>query len=82
MVAGIWKRYETPEGAVLGVSMLTVNADGHGVMGRMHRSNEEKRSVVILRPDDYDAWLHTDDAEEARVMMQLWPAEEMFAEAS
>ena len=28
-------------------------------MGRMHRPNDEKRSVVILRPDDYDEWLHS-----------------------
>lgn len=79
-VAGIWKRYDTPHGPVVGVTMLTVNADGHGVMGRMHRPNEEKRSVALLRPADYDEWLHTTNVEAARAMLQLLPADEMRAE--
>jgi putative SOS response-associated peptidase YedK len=37
--------------------MLTVNADGHLVMKRFHRPEDEKRMVVILKPEDYDAWL-------------------------
>ncbi len=78
-VAGLWKSYDTPRGPVTGVTMLTVNADGHGVMGRMHRPNEEKRSVVILRPGDYEEWLHTTNVEAARSMLQLLPAEEMMA---
>lgn len=80
-VAGIWTKYEDSDGRTLvGMSMLTVNADGHAVMGRMHRPDDEKRSVVILRPEDYDEWLHTTNVEAARSMLQLWPAEEMWAE--
>jgi putative SOS response-associated peptidase YedK len=79
-VAGIWKRYETSSGPLVGLSMLTVNADGHAVMGRMHRPDEEKRSVVILRPEDCDEWLHTTHVEAARTMLRLWPAEDMVAE--
>jgi len=78
-VAGIWKRYDTPQGPLIGVSMLTVNADGHAVMGRMHRPGDEKRSVVILRPADYDEWLHTKNVEAARAMLRLYPAEDMVA---
>lgn len=52
--------------------------DGHPVMGRMHRPGDEKRSVVILRPADYDEWLHTDNVESVRTMLQLFPAEEML----
>jgi hypothetical protein len=59
------------DGPVLGVTMLTVKADGHPVMGRMHRPNAEKRSVVILRPADYDEWLHTTNVEAARSMLTL-----------
>lgn len=62
-----------------GMSMLTVNADGHAVMSRMHKPNDDKRSVVILRPDDYDEWLHTKNVEAARGMLQLYPADEMEA---
>lgn len=79
-VAGIWRRYETKQGPVVGLSMLTVNAEGHAVMGRMHRPTEEKRSVVILRPEDYDEWLHTTNIEAARTMLRLWPADDMVAE--
>ncbi|WP_322058457.1 SOS response-associated peptidase family protein [Paraburkholderia sp. J63] len=79
-VAGIWKRYETQRGPVLGVSMLTLNAEGHAVMGRMHRPTDEKRAVVILRPEDYDEWLHTPNVEAARTMLRLWPAGDMVAE--
>lgn len=60
--------------------MLTVNADGHAVMGRMHKPNDEKRSVVILRPEDYDEWLHATNDEAAREMLQVYPANELAAE--
>lgn len=81
-VAGIWKRYEDADGRTLiGMSMLTVNADGHPVMGRMHKPGDEKRSVVILRPADYDEWLHTMNIEATRTMLlHLHPAGEMIAE--
>lgn len=80
-VAGIWKRYEDAGGRVLiGMSMLTLNADDHALMKRMHRPNDEKRSVVVIRPEDYDEWLHTTNVEAARSMLQLRPAEEMLAE--
>ncbi|RQR81454.1 MULTISPECIES: SOS response-associated peptidase family protein [unclassified Burkholderia] len=80
-VAGIWRRYEGDDGrALVGMSMLTVNADSHPVMGRMHKPGDEKRSVVILRPSDYDEWLHTTNIEGARTMLQLFPAGEMQAE--
>ncbi|MDN7582963.1 hypothetical protein [Burkholderia orbicola] len=37
---------------------------------------------MILRPDDWDDWLTTTNAEAARAMLQLYPAEEMEAEAA
>ncbi|KVG59206.1 SOS response-associated peptidase family protein [Burkholderia territorii] len=77
-VAGIWRRYDGDDGRTLiGMSMLTVNADGHAVMGRMHKPGDEKRSVVILRPADYDEWLHTESVEVARTLLQLYPADDM-----
>lgn len=81
-VAGIWRRYDGDDGRTLvGMSMLTVNADGHAVMGRMHKPGDEKRSVVILRPADYDEWLHTNNVEAVRTMLQLYPADKMIAES-
>ncbi|MXN73259.1 DUF159 family protein [Burkholderia sp. 4701] len=80
-VAGIWRRYEDADGrSLIGICMLTVNADGHAVTGRMHKPNDEKRSVVILRPEDYDEWLHATNDEAARAMLQVYPASELAAE--
>ncbi|MBR7920202.1 SOS response-associated peptidase family protein [Burkholderia vietnamiensis] len=80
-VAGIWKRYPDRDGRpLIGVSMLTLNADNHPLMKQMHGPEDEKRSIVILRPADYDEWLHTKNVEAARAIMQLLPAEEMRAE--
>ncbi|WP_409333720.1 SOS response-associated peptidase family protein [Burkholderia cenocepacia] len=77
-VAGIWQRYQGDDGRVL-VSMtkLALNADEHSLIRLMHRPEDEKRGVVILRPADYDEWLHTTNVDVARTMMQLYPAEEM-----
>lgn len=52
-------------------SMITVNADGHPVMQRFHRPDDEKRMVVILHPEDYDAWL-TCSVEQAPNYFQRW----------
>ncbi|WP_346268917.1 SOS response-associated peptidase family protein [Burkholderia dolosa] len=41
------------------MAMITVNADEHPIMRHMHRPGEEKRSVVIFWPDDWDEWLTT-----------------------
>ncbi|HDR8936247.1 SOS response-associated peptidase [Burkholderia vietnamiensis] len=80
-VAGVWRAWKGPDGSKsLAMAMLTVNADAHPVMQRMHKPGDEKRSVVILRPADYDEWLHTKNADAARAMLQLFPADEMLAE--
>lgn len=59
------------------MAMLTVNADEHPVTSRMHKPGDEKRSVVILRPDDWEEWLTTPNVEAARLMLQLCPTNEM-----
>ncbi|POM20654.1 gp33 [Burkholderia cepacia] len=80
-VAGIWRRYEDEDGrSLIGMTMMTVNADGHAVMGRMHKPGDEKRSIVILRSDDWEEWLTAPNVEAARALPQLYPAEEMRAE--
>ncbi|AOG23822.1 hypothetical protein [Acidovorax sp. RAC01] len=44
--------------------MLTINADAHPLMSRMHKpdpklaaNKQDKRSVIPLAPEDYDVWL-------------------------
>ncbi len=57
-IAGIYRPWRHADGRELFTfAMLTVNADGHPVMQRFHRPEDEKRMVVILDPADYAAWL-------------------------
>jgi putative SOS response-associated peptidase YedK len=57
-IAGIYRKWTGPDGRQLFTfAMLTVNADGHPVMQRFHRPDEEKRMVVILDPGQYGQWL-------------------------
>jgi putative SOS response-associated peptidase YedK len=65
-VASIWDWWldaSTGE-LVTSFSMLTVNADGHPVMGQFHRPGDEKRSVVVMEPEQFGQWLGADVAEE------------------
>jgi putative SOS response-associated peptidase YedK len=61
-VASIWDRWTDADTGeiVSSFSMLTVNADGHPVMGQFHRPGDEKRSVVVLAPERFQTWLHAD----------------------
>ncbi|KVQ67886.1 hypothetical protein WT22_06230 [Burkholderia territorii] len=80
-IAGIWRTLKDSDGKARHVmTMITVNADGHQIMSRMHKPAEEKRSVVILQPNDWEEWLTTANIEAARAMLQLYPAEEMVVE--
>lgn len=79
-IAGIWEfKKGGPDGLpLLSFSMLTVNADAHPLMHRFHRPTDEKRMVVILRPEQYDDWLHA-TPEEAPEFLAQYPAELMTA---
>lgn len=69
-VASIWDQWVEPgTGEVVETfSMLTVNADGHPVMGRFHRPGDEKRSVVVLEPESFVPFL-TSNGVTARTWM-------------
>lgn len=75
-IAGLWR--EWPDGLV-SMTMITVNADAHPMMRRMHRPDKEKRSVVMLDAGQWDDWLHCRDPELARSFFRLYPAERMAA---
>lgn len=71
-IAGIYRFWKHPErGEVATFAMLTVNADGHPVMQRFHRPDDEKRMVVILAPSDYDEWLSC-KVEDAKKFFRQW----------
>ncbi|MBB5610449.1 MULTISPECIES: SOS response-associated peptidase [unclassified Janthinobacterium] len=54
-IAGIWEY--RPADQLLSFSMLTINADGHPLMQRFHKPEDEKRMVMILDPGQYQGWL-------------------------
>lgn len=58
--------------------MLTINADDHALMRRMHKPDDEKRMVVILGADQYDDWLHC-PAEDAADFFVQYPPERLAA---
>ncbi|WP_322046843.1 SOS response-associated peptidase [Paraburkholderia sp. J67] len=86
-IAGLWREWEEPganEGAtarVFSFTMLTVNADEHALMSRFHKPGDEKRSVVIVVPTEYENWLGSRSTDEARSFLTLCPAEQMVAVA-
>ncbi|MCP5265912.1 MAG: SOS response-associated peptidase family protein [Burkholderiaceae bacterium] len=61
-------------------SMLTINADEHPLMQRFHAPGDEKRSVVILPPSQFEDWLDA-DPQIARDMLAAYPAERLRARA-
>ena len=82
-VAGLWDRWTDPAtGSVQGsFTVLTVNADGHAVMGRMHRPDEEKRMPVIVPPARYADWLQA-SPQQAAEFMRTAPADDWVAAAA
>ncbi|MFL6657138.1 MAG: SOS response-associated peptidase [Massilia sp.] len=81
-IAGIWewKANGPNDLPVLSFSMLTINADGHGVMGRFHKPDEEKRMLVLLEPEQYQGWLEGALVNDPAVY-QPYPAEKLVAMA-
>ncbi|WP_082007547.1 SOS response-associated peptidase [Tepidimonas taiwanensis] len=77
-VASLWERWtDRASGEIVtSFTMLTVNADGHPVMGRMHKPEDEKRSVVVLEPGAFAQWLS--GGAEAASLIQC-PARELLA---
>ena len=45
-----------------------------------HKPGDEKRSVVIVRPDAYQDWLSCRSTDEVRSFLNRYQAEEMAAE--
>jgi putative SOS response-associated peptidase YedK len=82
-LAGLWEyKQDGPQGLpLLSFTMLTINADGHPLMQRFHKPDDEKRMVIILRPDQYDDWLHC-PVEEAPTFFERYPAERLHAHAA
>lgn len=82
-LAGLWNTWTDPAtGEVVeSYTMLTLNADAHPLMRRMHKPDptlgpdqQDKRSVIPIELDEVDAWLFGNQ-EEASRLLKLAPAE-------
>lgn len=80
-LAGLWNAWTDPATGeiVESYTMLTINADAHPLMNRMHKpepslgpDEQDKRSVVVIEPVDFDAWLFG-SVDEARALIRLTP---------
>lgn len=65
--------------------MLTLNADAHPLMRRMHKPDpklgpdeQDKRSVIAIEQSDVDQWL-AGTAQEAQALLRLSPVEAFAA---
>ncbi len=59
-IASIWDTWTEPETGelIVSFSMLTIDAGEHPVMRRCHKPEDEKRTVVPLRPELFERWLN------------------------
>jgi putative SOS response-associated peptidase YedK len=87
-LAGLWNRwFDRGTGEVFeSYTMLTLNADQHPIMRRMHKPDprlpadqQDKRSVVAIELADVDQWLRGSN-DEAQRLVRLTAAEAMHAE--
>lgn len=84
-IAGLWATWtDRSTGEIVeSFTMLTLNADSHPLMRRMHKPDpklpadqQDKRSVVTIEIEDTDQWLYGTDAE-ASALVKL-PAADLF----
>jgi len=66
-MAGLWERWQGPEGALLSCSIIVTEANAF--MRKLH-----ERMPVILSPEDYDAWLDPMNADVTGLKRLLVPA--------
>lgn len=78
-LAGLWNTWmDRTSGDVFeSYTMLTINADSHPLMSRMHKSDpklppdqQDKRSVIPIEMHDIDKWL-AGTVQEARTLLTL-----------
>lgn len=80
-IASIWDTWTEPETGelIVSFSMLTINADSHPVMNRLHKPEDEKRTVVPLRPELFQDWLNA-TPETAQDLLNLTSIPEIMIE--
>ena len=71
-IASIWDTWTEPDTGelIVSFSMLTIDASNHPVMKRMHKPEDEKRTVVPLRTELFNTWLNA-TPEEAQALLNI-----------
>jgi putative SOS response-associated peptidase YedK len=86
-LAGLWNTWTDPTTGEIfnSYTMLTMNADTHPLMRRMHKPDpdlppdqQDKRSVVAIEAGDQEQWLRGSEAE-ARALIRLTPVDRIQA---
>ena len=82
-VAALWDRWiDHQTGEVIDShTLLTINADQHGVMHQFHKPGDEKRMLVIVPPARYGEWLAATPTSATGFFVRF-PAEELSSEAA
>jgi putative SOS response-associated peptidase YedK len=79
-VAGLWREWQEADGSMTSAfTQITINADTHPLMRRMHRPGDEKRSLVLLGDDEVRDWLGSRNLDVAHSFLRHFPAEAMTA---
>lgn len=78
-VAGLYRRWEEQGTLSYSFTQITINADDHSLMRRMHKPGDEKRSLVIVPASEYELWLTCRNPEIARTFLRHFPADGMTA---
>lgn len=87
-IAGLWQQWKSPAGEwINSFTMLTINADTHPIFKELHRPDlkrppdkQDKRMVVILDEENYNAWLDA-PAERSTGFLQPFAASQLSAVA-
>ena len=71
-IASIWDAWTESETGelIVSFSMLTIDASDHPIMRRLHKPEDEKRTVVPLRPELFDLWLNA-TPDSAKSLLQI-----------
>jgi putative SOS response-associated peptidase YedK len=86
-LAGLWSEWKDPatREIVPSYTMLTMNADAHPLMSRMHKPDpklaaheQDKRSIIAIHHDDWDTWLQGPQ-DEAHSLVRLTAMEDFDA---
>ena len=57
-MAALYEIVKIGEQIIRSMTMLTINADDHPFMSQFHKPKDEKRSIVVIEPQQRMDWLN------------------------